>query len=62
MIEFKNVSFSYEDSPTLHNVDFKMEDGQFIGILGPNGGGKSTFLKLTLGLLTPRLGDPHHHR
>ena len=56
MIEFKNVSFSYEDSPTLHNVDFKMEDGQFIGILGPNGGGKSTFLKLTLGLLTPASG------
>lgn len=56
MIEFKNVSFSYEDSPTLHNVDFKMEDGQFIGILGPNGGGKSTFLKLTLGLLSPASG------
>ena len=56
MIEFKNVSFSYEDSPTLHNVDFKMEDGQFIGILGPNGGGKSTFLKLTLGLLAPASG------
>ena len=56
MIEFKNVSFSYEDSPTLHNVDFKMEDGQLIGILGPNGGGKSTFLKLTLGLLTPASG------
>jgi len=56
VIEFKNVSFSYEDSPTLHNVDFKMEDGQFIGILGPNGGGKSTFLKLTLGLLSPASG------
>ena len=56
MIEFKNVSFSYEDSPTLHNVDFRMEDGQFIGILGPNGGGKSTFLKLTLGLLSPASG------
>jgi len=56
VIEFKNVSFSYEDSPTLHNVDFKMEDGQFIGILGPNGGGKSTILKLTLGLLSPASG------
>ena len=56
MIEFKNVCFSYEYSPTLHNVDFKMEDGQFIGILGPNGGGKSTFLKLTLGLLSSASG------
>ena len=57
MIEFKDVDFSYESSPTLKKVNFKMEDGEFVGILGPNGGGKSTFLKLTLGLLKPNGGS-----
>lgn len=56
MIEFKDVSFSYPEAPVLHHVDFRMEDGDFVGILGPNGGGKSTFLKLALSLLKPTLG------
>ena len=59
MIEFKDVSFSYPETPVLHHVDFKMEDGEFIGILGPNGGGKSTFLKLALSLIKPTLGEIH---
>ncbi len=56
MIKFENVSFSYPDTPVLENVDFCLEDGQFVGILGPNGGGKSTFLRLALGLLKPVSG------
>lgn len=57
MIEFKNVSFSYSDTSVLKDISFKLEDGQFIGILGPNGGGKSTFLRLALGLLKPQKGQ-----
>ncbi len=56
MIDFENVSFSYPDTPVLKNISFHMEDGQFIGILGPNGGGKSTFLRLALKLLKPTDG------
>jgi len=57
MISFENVSFSFADDPILKNVSFKMNDGDFVGILGPNGGGKSTFLRLALGLLKPNSGS-----
>lgn len=56
MIKFENVSFSFEKLEVLKNVDFQLDDGEFVGILGPNGGGKSTFLKLTIGLLKPQSG------
>lgn len=56
MIEFDNVSFSYPENTVLEKISFKMEDGEFVGILGPNGGGKSTFLRLALGLLKPTSG------
>ncbi len=56
MIDFENVSFSYPDTPVLKDIFFHMDDGQFIGILGPNGGGKSTFLRLALNLLKPTKG------
>lgn len=56
MIEFKDVSFSFDAQALISHVDFRMEDGSFIGILGPNGGGKSTFLRLALGLLKPNQG------
>lgn len=57
MIDIKNVCFKYPDVEILEDVSFHMEDGEFIGILGPNGGGKSTFLKIILGLLKPQSGD-----
>ena len=57
MIEFKNVDFSYDSGELLHDVNFHMDDGEFVGILGPNGGGKPTFLKLTLGIVKPNKGS-----
>ena len=60
MIEFDHVSFSFLNTPVLKDVCFKMEEGEFIGILGPNGGGKSTFLRLALGLLKPQEGKVVH--
>ena len=57
MIEFRNVSFAYENQEVIHSLKFKLEDGSFVGILGPNGGGKSTFLKLALGIVKPQSGE-----
>ncbi len=56
MIEFKDVTFSFPDAEILEDVSFTLNDGEFIGILGPNGGGKTTFLRLVLGLLKPQKG------
>ena len=51
MLEFKNVSFSYGDHPVLDNLSFKIDDGEAVGLIGANGAGKSTIMKLVLGLL-----------
>ena len=51
-IEVKNLSFSYGDRPVLHNISFKVEKGEFVSILGPNGVGKSTLFRCMLGLLS----------
>ena len=56
MIEFQNVSFSYGQDLILENVSFKLEPNSFTGIIGPNGGGKTTLLKLILGFLSPKSG------
>ena len=52
MIEFKNVSFSYEKSAqVIKDMSFKIEDGESVGLIGANGAGKSTIMKLLLGLV-----------
>jgi zinc transport system ATP-binding protein len=56
VIEFTQVSFAYNDEPVLEDVSFSVERGDFVGIVGPNGGGKTTLLKLALGLLQPQRG------
>ncbi len=56
MISFEDVSFSYGEEDILSNINFSILDGDYVAIVGPNGGGKSTLLKLLLGLLTPRSG------
>ncbi|MCP4682586.1 MAG: ABC transporter ATP-binding protein [Desulfobacterales bacterium] len=55
-IEIKNVWFSYEAPPVLENVSLTLGQGDFLGIIGPNGGGKTTLLKLLLGILRPKKG------
>lgn len=57
LAEFKNVTFSYDKDAILENADFKMDSGEFIAISGLSGIGKSTFLKLILGILKPDLGE-----
>lgn len=56
IVEFDNVDFSYHRSPVLRNVSFKIHRGEFVGLIGPNGGGKTTLLKLILGFLKPTKG------
>ena len=57
-IELKNVSFAYDiGPPALEHVSVAVEQGEFLGLVGPNGGGKSTLLKLVLGLLKPSSGE-----
>lgn len=57
MIEFKNVSFSYKNQTTIKSLNLKIEKGDFLAVVGSNGAGKSTFLKLCNGLLKPSSGD-----
>lgn len=60
MIEFQNVSKKYKTrdgwSTVLHNINFKLEKGQKLGILGRNGAGKSTFIRLVSGVEPPSSG------
>ena len=52
MIEFDNVSFSYEsNAPVIKGLSFRIEDGESVGLIGANGAGKSTIMKLLLGLV-----------
>jgi len=55
-IEARGVAFSYNGAPVLQDVSFTVQRSEFVSILGPNGGGKTTLLKLLLGLLTPDAG------
>ena len=53
MLEFQNVSFSYEQgNPVLRDVSFRIGKGECVGLIGANGAGKSTVMKLALGLLS----------
>jgi zinc transport system ATP-binding protein len=56
IIELHNVSFSYGDEEVLKNVDLNIHKGDYMGIIGPNGGGKTTLLKIMLGLIKPDKG------
>ena len=61
VLEFKSVTKSYQDGnkeiEALKETNFKIEEGQFIAIIGPSGSGKSTFLTLAGGLQTPSKGQ-----
>jgi zinc transport system ATP-binding protein len=56
MIHTSNLKFSYEKEPVLQDVSLSIEKGECVGIIGPNGGGKTTLLKLLMGFLTPVSG------
>ena len=57
IIEFENVSLAYGNRLILDNINFKINEGQIFGMLGPNGVGKSTIFNLITGLIKPRNGN-----
>ena len=57
VIEIKNLSFAYEREPVLENINLTVEEKDFLAIIGPNGGGKSTLLKLILGINPVKKGS-----
>ena len=57
LIEIKNLSAGYDNRTVLRNVNLTVYDQDFLGIIGPNGGGKTTLIKCILGLLKPTAGE-----
>lgn len=56
-IKIENLSVYFGDTPAITNVSFDVKEGEFLGIIGPNGGGKSTLLKAILGLIPITTGS-----
>jgi len=56
VIEIKGLSFAYDGAPVLEGVSLAIDQREFVCVVGPNGGGKTTLLKLILGLLLPKAG------
>ncbi len=56
-LEVKNLYFKYNKEWILENINFILNDKEFLAIIGPNGGGKTTLLKLILGFLKPNKGE-----
>lgn len=57
IISVKDVCFSYLGPMVLEHINLEVRCGEFLGLVGPNGGGKSTLLKIILGLLKPLSGQ-----
>lgn len=57
IIEIEKMSFAYRRVPILTDVNLTIQAGEFVTIIGPNGGGKTTLLKLLAGLLAPTEGS-----
>ena len=56
VVELRDVWVSYDDVPVLEGINLTVARHDFLGIIGPNGGGKSTLLKVILGLIVPNSG------
>lgn len=57
LLQLTNVSAGYGDEPVLKDINFSVHEQDYIGIIGPNGGGKTTLIKILLGLLKPLSGQ-----
>lgn len=68
-IQIHNLSFQYDETPLLQDVSIEVAQGECLAVFGPNGGGKTTLLKLLMGFLKPSKGtilldgkEPHQSR
>jgi iron complex transport system ATP-binding protein len=57
MIEVNSISFRYHEEWVLQGVSFRVEKGEFVGVIGPNGSGKTTLLKILYRFLAPQKGE-----
>lgn len=57
IITIKNLNFSYDGEMILRDINFDLCKGDFAAVIGPNGGGKTTLMRLILGLLKPDSGS-----
>ena len=57
IVNFKNVTLSYGKRKILDNINFDIYPGEILGLLGPNGVGKSTLFNLLIGLIKPDSGQ-----
>jgi zinc transport system ATP-binding protein len=57
VVEIRDLDFSYNAQPVLQDIQLALKKGDFMAMIGPNGGGKTTLLKLMLGLLNPDKGS-----
>jgi zinc transport system ATP-binding protein len=57
IISINNLSAGYEQRAVLHDVNLNVYQNDFLGIIGPNGGGKTTLIRCILGLMKPKSGD-----
>jgi len=57
MIEVNSISFRYHEDWVLQDVSFRVEKGEFVGVIGPNGSGKTTLMKILYRLLSPQKGE-----
>jgi zinc transport system ATP-binding protein len=62
LIRLQGVSAGYEGRTVIHDVDLTVTERDFLGIIGPNGGGKTTLVKIILGLLKPQAGTVSFYR
>lgn len=57
LLEARGITFGYDREPVVEDVDLAIQPRDFLAIIGPNGGGKTTLVKILLGLLTPWSGQ-----
>ncbi len=61
IIEIKNLAAGYDGRTVLHDINLNIYERDFLGIIGPNGGGKTPLIKCILGLLKPTAGEIIFH-
>lgn len=62
IVELQNITAGYDDEIILRNINFVINQNDFIGVIGPNGGGKTTLVRVIIGLLKPISGKVIYHQ